>query len=43
MGGGLDDAAFSYDDTVVRELRDLKASIVRIEAQVSEGVKKLGK
>ncbi|KAF1322638.1 hypothetical protein FI667_g11073, partial [Globisporangium splendens] len=43
MGGRLDDATFSFDDTVVRELRNLKASILRIEVQINEGAKKLGK
>ncbi|TYZ66501.1 hypothetical protein PybrP1_008009 [[Pythium] brassicae (nom. inval.)] len=31
-----------YDAAVVRELRDLKDSVSRIEAQISEGVRKLG-
>lgn len=31
-----------YDSAVVRELRNLKDSVSRIEAQISEGVRKLG-
>lgn len=31
-----------YDNAVVQELRDLKDSVSRIEAQISEGVRKLG-
>ncbi|GAB9464433.1 hypothetical protein Gpo141_00001864 [Globisporangium polare] len=30
-----------YDSAVVRELRELKESVLRIEAQIGEGVKKL--